>query len=30
MIGEAREIDFTFRWSDSERWAGEDFRVTVG
>ena len=29
MIGAAREIDFTFRWSDNQRWAGEDFRVMV-
>jgi len=28
-IGAAREIDFTFQWSDTERWIGEDFRVTV-
>ena len=28
-IGAAREIDFTFQWSDTDRWIGEDFRVTV-
>jgi glucoamylase len=28
-IGDAREIDFTFQWSDTDRWIGEDFRVTV-
>jgi glucoamylase len=29
-IGDAREIDFTFQWSDTDRWLSEDFRVTVG
>jgi glucoamylase len=28
-IGGAQEIEFTFRWSDADRWIGENFRVEI-
>ena len=29
-IAEAQQIDFTFRWRDTDQWAGADYRVAVG
>ena len=29
-IGEARQVDFTFRRRDTGQWAGTDYRVVIG